>query len=176
MKKSEEIRTELEALEAEKEATIKTMVMENPERTAENHDQLWNAYWRAFGSAYYDKKENLEHELRKALNSEIEIGDGVTEYLYSDAHAYTVIAKTKKTITIQRDKAILDPNFKPEWIAGGFAGHCTNQEEQTYTYERDPEGAKVRCFWSERLGCYTTGGDQSIKIGRGRHEFYDYNF
>lgn len=176
MKKSEEIRIALENLEAEKDTTIKQMVFENPERTDDNYDQLWSAYWRAFGRAYADKKDTLEWELRKARNSEVEIGDGVTEYLYSDAHAFTVIAKTKKTITIQRDKAILDPNFKPEWIAGGFAGHCTNQEEQTYTYERNPDGEKIRCYWSERLGCYTTGGDQSIKIGLGRHEFYDYNF
>ena len=138
MKKSEEIRIALENLEAEKDITIKQMVFENPTRTAENYDQLWSTYWRAFGRAYADKKDTLEWELRKARNSEVEIGDGVTEYLYSDAHAFTVIAKTKKTITIQRDKAILDPNFKPEWIAGGFAGHCTNQEDQTYTYERNP--------------------------------------
>lgn len=96
--------------------------------------------------------------------------------LEANERGYTVIAKTAKTITIQRDTATLDPNFKPEWIAGGFAGHCTNQDEQTYTYERNPEGEKVRCYWSERLGCYTTGGDQSIRIRRGRHEFYDYNF
>jgi len=176
MKKSEEIRTALETLEATKDATIKQMVFENPDRTRENHDQLWSEYWSSFGRDYSRKKEALEWELRKARNSEVEIGDGVTEYLHSDAHAYTVIAKTKATITIQRDKATLDPNFKPEWIAGGFAGHCTNQEDQSYTYERNPEGEKVRCFWSDKLGCYTTGGDRSIKIGLGRHEFYDYNF
>ena len=176
MKRSEEIRNELEALKAEREAKIKAMVWENPERTNENHDALWDIFWKTYGWGSHRKEEALDFELHKALNQEIEVGDGVTMKLYSDAPAYTVIAKTAKTITIQRDTATLDPNFKPEWIAGGFAGHCTNQDEQTYTYERNPEGEKVRCYWSERLGCYTTGGDQSIRIRRGRHEFYDYNF
>ena len=176
MKKSEEIRIALEEHKANEKATVKKMVFENPERTAENHDALWNAYWKAYGWESHKKEQALEFELQKALNQEVEVGDGVTMHLYSDAHACTVIAKTAKTITIQRDKAIRDPNFKPEWIVGGFAGHCTNQDEQTYTYERNPEGEKVRCYWSERLGCYTTGGDQSIRIRRGRHEFYDYNF
>lgn len=96
MKKSEDIRIALENLEAEKDITIKQMVFENPARTAENHDQLWSAYWRAFGRAYADKKDTSEWELRKARNSEVEIGDGVTEYLYSDAHVFTVIAKTRR--------------------------------------------------------------------------------
>lgn len=176
MKRSEEIRNELAALEAQEEATVKAMVFENPERTAENHDQLWRAYWTSFGREASRKQEDLVRELRKELNREIAVGDGVTMYFYSDAHACTVIAKTAKTITIQRDKATLDPNFKPEWIPGGFAAHCTNQEAQSYTYERNPDAPKTRCYWSEKMGCYTTGGDQSIRIGRGRHEFYDYNF
>ncbi len=83
---------------------------------------------------------------------------------------------TAKTCKEQRDKATLDPNFKPEFIPGGFAAHCTNQDEQSYTYERDPNGEITKCYWSEKKGRFTTGGDQSIKIGPGRHEFYDYNF
>ncbi len=176
MKRSEEIKNEIAALEAKDKATVKEMVFENPAYAPENYDGLWRAYWNAFGREALTRKQELDHEYHKELNREIEIGDGVTLRLYSDCEAYTVIGKTAKTITIQRDKATLDPNFKPEWIAGGFAGHCTNQNEQTYTYERNPEGSKVKCYWSERLGCYTTGGDQSIRISRGRHEFYDYNF
>lgn len=176
MKKSEEIRNALEALAAETEAALKKMVRDNPEKTAENYNQIWRAYWDAFGNAAEKRKAALERALRKELNREIAVGDGVTMYLYSDAHACTVIAKTAKTITIQRDKAILNPNFKPEWISGGFAAHCANQEDQSYTYERDPDGEKIRCYWSEHRGCYTTGGDGSIRIGRGRHEYYDFNF
>lgn len=176
MKKSEVISKQLETLKAEYKALVKSMVFDNPERTAENHDALWNAFWKAYGWPMHQKEENLKLELRTELNREIEVGDGVTMYLWSDAHACTVIARTAKTLTIQQDKATLDPNFKPEWIAGGFAAHCTNSDEQEWTYERDPNGEIIKCRWSEKHGRWQTGSDGSIKIGRGRHEHYDYNF
>lgn len=172
MKKSEIIKNQIETLEAEYKARVKSEVFDNPERTAENHDALWSAFWNEYGCKTHYEIEGLKLQLLTELNREIEVGDGVTLHLWSDSHACTVIAKTKTTITIQRDKATLDPNFKPERI--GF--HCTNQDEQTYTYERDPEGEIIRCRWSEKHGRYQTGGDGSMKISRGRREFYDYNF
>lgn len=172
MKKSEIIKNEIATLEAEYKARIKK---EAP-ISAENYEERWGLFWSNYGREASRKIKSLENQLKTELNREIEIGDGVTLHLYSDAHACTVIAKTKTTITIQEDKATLDPNFKPEWVEGGFAGHCTNQNEQTYTYERNPKGAIHKCHWSERNGCYQTGGDGSMKITRGRREFYDYNF
>lgn len=71
----------------------------------------------------------------------IRVGDGVTVNLWSDRYAATVIKVTKSTVTVRRDKATLDPNFKPEWIPGGFAGHCINQDEQKYSYAPDENGA-----------------------------------
>jgi hypothetical protein len=47
-----------------------------------------------------------------ALANPYKIGDGVTLCGYSDRSAYTVIAVTAKTITIQRDKATLLPEKK----------------------------------------------------------------
>lgn len=176
MKKSEIIKQELEATKAEYERLVKQEVFENPKRTAENHDALWNKFFQTYGLPLYDKEKALESEYHKELNREIEVGDGVTMYLYTDRKAYTVIAKTAKTITIQRDKAIRDPKFKPEWIPGGFSAICTNSEDQEWTYERDPNGEVERCRWSEKNGRYQTGSDGSIAIGRGRHEYYDYNF
>ena len=172
MKKSETIKNQIETLEAEYEARAR---QEAPS-FAENYNELWSAFWRSYGKETHKKIENLKWELLKEQNREIEVGDGVTLHLWSDAHACTVIAKTKTTITIQRDKATIDPNFKPEWVAGGFAGHCTNQNEQSYTYERDPNGMIYKCRWSEKYGRFQTGGDGSMKITRGRREFYDYNF
>lgn len=176
MKKSETIKQQMEALEAEYEHRIQSEVYDNPERTAENHDELWMNFYRSYGAANRDRQRELEDEYRRELNREIEVGDGVTMYLWSDAHACTVIAKTAKTITIQRDKAIRDPNFTPEWIPGGFSAICTNSDEQSWTYERNPDGEIIRCRWSEKNGRYQTGSDGSIKIGIGRHEHYDYNF
>lgn len=106
----------------------------------------------------------------------LEVGDGVTLYLWSDAHACTVIAKTAKTITVQRDKAILSPDFKPKWVPGGFSAVCVNSHEQQWIYERDPNGAICRCWWSEKHGCYRTGEKGCVIVRPGRNEHYDFNF
>lgn len=112
-----------------------------------------------------------EHILTPAT---IQIGDGVTVHLWTDSHAATVIKKTAMTVTVRRDKATLDPNFKPEWIPGGFAAHCINQENQTYTYEEDPDGKIYTFRWSRKYGSYGTPGN--FQLTKGRREFYDYNF
>lgn len=176
MKRSEELKILLKNLEEENDEMLQKMVRSKCSEDGSNYDKLLNEYWRVYGSATSDKIDRLKCQIWTEECREIAVGDGVTLCLYTDANAYTVIKKTAKTILIQRDKAILDPSFKPEFVPGGFGAHCVNQEEQRYTYERDPNGETVRCYWSEKLGRYTTGGDQSIKIRPGRHEFYDYNF
>lgn len=122
----------------------------------------------------YEKAEDFNAKRLSPVT--VKVGDGVTIHLYSDAHAGTVIKKTKTTITVQQDKATIDPNFKPEFIVGGFAGHCTNQHEQTYTYERNPNGNVTVYRWSKKYNRYQGGGDGSIIVTKGRREFYDYNF
>ena len=102
------------------------------------------------------------------------VGDGATICYWSDREACTIIKVTKSTVTVRRDKAKLDPDFKPEFIPGGFSAHCTNQGEQTYTYEPDPDGHVTTFHWSKKFGTYGTPGN--LRLIRGRHEFYDYNF
>ena len=104
----------------------------------------------------------------------IQLGDGVTVNLWSDRYAATVIKVTKSSVTVRRDKATLNPDFKPEWIPGGFAAHCTNQEEQSYTYEPDESGTVYTFRWSNKYQRYGQPGN--LSLSKGRHEFYDYNF
>ena len=114
---------------------------------------------------------NMKNE--KNIRQTVKVGDGVTLRLWTDAEAYTVIRKTANTLTIRRDKATLDPAFKPEFEVGGFIARCTNQHEQSYLYEADPNGAVRRAYWSEKDRCYRADG---MTVEMGRHEFYDYNF
>lgn len=115
------------------------------------------------------------------------VGDGISVSLYTDIDAYTIIKKTATTILLQADKATLDPNWKPEFIPGGFAGHCTNQRDQTYTYDRDPNGATIKISlrrskdengnerrrWKKAgVGTFEGGGN----VYPGRRKFHDYNF
>lgn len=119
------------------------------------------------------KKANDLHE-RLLTPATAKVGDGATIHLWSDAHACTIIKVTKSTVTVRRDKATLDPGFKPEFILGGFCAHCTNQDEQSYTYEEDPNGEVSTFHWSRKYGTYGRPGN--LRLTRGRREFHDYNF
>ncbi len=119
--------------------------------------------------------------------SNLTVGDGVTVSVWTDCDAYTIIRKTPKTITLQMDKATLSPDWKPEFIVGGFAGHCVNQADQRYTYERDEnehtikitlrswlddEGSERRRWKRSGTGTNSQGGSAYA----GRRKFHDYNF
>lgn len=111
---------------------------------------------------------------RKYFHENVQVGDGVTVHYWTDQEAYTVIKKTRCTLTIRRDKATLKPTFKPIFIAGGFAGTVINQDEQEYDYEPDPNGRVYVAHWSEKKNGYYVDGH--LYVSAGRHEFYDYNF
>lgn len=105
---------------------------------------------------------------------DVKVGDGVTVHYWTDAHAGTVIKRSAKSLTIRQDKAILDPDFKPDFITGGFAAHCTNQDEQSYTYEPNEDGRIYKAYWSDRKRGFFA--EKCLRITKGRHEYYDYNF
>ena len=165
MKNSERLQKELEQVQQDIEA------MMNRRNSGVNDETTsFQAYCRLD-----DRRTTLRDQIMTEKNRELEVGDGCTVRFYTDRHACTVIKKTKTTITVQRDKATLDPNWKPEWVEGGFSAICTNQEDQTYTYERNPKGETYTLRWNEKAGRYINH-TQGIRVYPGRHEFYDYNF
>ena len=83
----------------------------------------------------------------------VKVGQGATVNYWSDRHAGTIV---------------------PEWIPGGFSGYCTNAEQQSYTYEKNPDGELITLRWSKRYNQYGQPGD--LTASKGRHEYYDYNF
>lgn len=136
----------------------------------------WDSIFNSDEYKFLNKKETeLEKELYASKNYNVEVGDGITLCVYTDCHAYTIIKRTSNTITIQQDKATLKKDFKPVFIVGGFAGHCVNQEEQDYDYERDENGRIFILHWSKKYNKWNAPkGYSSAFIGR--HEYYDYNF
>lgn len=120
------------------------------------------------------KEDALKKELEITKRYNVKVNDGVTIHIGSDAHAGTIIARTKTTLTIQQDKATLKKDWKPEIISGGFVGHCVNQDSQEYDYERDEKGRIFKAYWSKVKGKFIAEG--CLPISNGRDEFYDYNF
>ena len=102
------------------------------------------------------------------------VGEGATILKWSDRTACTIIKVTPKTVWVQEDKSTLDPEWKPEWLVGGFAGHCVNQASQQWIYERDPDGQVHKFRWSEKYQMF--GKPNEYRLIEGRHHFYDYNF
>lgn len=134
-----------------------------------------NEFFHKYLKPLKDEINKKEKEIWTFKQKKVKVGDGITLILYTDAHAYTIIKRTEKTLTIQRDKVSLKPNWKPEIIPGGFAGHCINQDEQEYDYESDLNGKIMTIHWSNKYQCWNAPHGYS-RIRLGRHEFYDYNF
>ena len=130
-------------------------------------------YNREHGRYLHLDDSELIDAWHRYFKDNAEVGDGATLCLWSDREAYTIIHRTPKSLTLRRCKAILDPNFKPEWVAGGFAGTVINQNEQSYTYEENENGRVIKAYWSEKYGRFRNG---TCNIIPDRREFYDYNF
>ena len=94
------------------------------------------------------------------------VGDGATIVLWSDRHACTIVKVTKAFVWVQRDQAVLSGDWKPEWISGGFGGHCVNQHEQRWTYTPDPSGVIIKFAWSKRYQRYGQPGDARLFFTR----------
>lgn len=113
---------------------------------------------------------------------EFAIGDGATYNGLSDAKAGTIIARTAKSITWQRDKATLLNGSGSgeadalEFSAGGFMGHTSGA--QRYSYERDTDGI-TRKFTLRKNGYWIIEGASAqtgATLTAGRNEHYDFNF
>lgn len=136
----------------------------------------------------YTAKRTAQFNERADAISALQPGDGITVSVWTDAHAYTVVRASKTRIVAREDNATLDRDFfRPEIIPGGFAGHCTNQHKQIYSYSPNPQGRLVTVSlrrWkdedgNERRAWKAAGFDthaQGGNVAPGRHKFRDYNF
>jgi hypothetical protein len=96
-------------------------------------------------------------------------------YGYSEIYPFEIVREvTDKTIEIRALVPSPDPAWTPHFIAGGFAGHCTNQNRQTWLYSSDPTAPVIRMRkrkdgkWYSKMGMHRVE-DKPLY-------FYDYNF
>lgn len=135
---------------------------------------------REFFDWYYEARWNVPFEERGAWENqafldwwnELEVGDHAHICHWSDVSPVTVIKRTAKTITVRYDKATRDPNWKPEWIPGGFSAYCTNNDEQKWIIEEDENG-RTDTFRLRKCG-WRNKADEKLLPGWMKH--YDYNF
>lgn len=110
------------------------------------------------------------------LSKRIVIGTGATFIGWSDRAAYHVVAisASRRTLTLARATARLDPTWKPIVAPGGFVGHCLNNNEQRWLIEENPNGDRVTVRLHKN-GQWREANGNRYTIGEAR-EFHDYNF
>lgn len=105
----------------------------------------------------------------------------MTEYLYSDAHAYEVVeVYGKNRMDVRQLKATEKPEAKEErmasFIPGGFVGTFDNslQEWDFESDERNP----IITVRLHKDGCYYRAGTRTcpFRMEDGPYEHYDFNF
>lgn len=103
--------------------------------------------------------------------SDFIVGGGATVCFYTDRQAFTIIRCTDNMIELQRDK--ITQLTKTVISVGGFCGHCSNNNQIEYSYEKDANGKKIKAHWSKKKERFIYDG---MSVILGKHEFYDFNF
>lgn len=120
-------------------------------------------------------RADLRDEIRE-LNKIPEVGMCANQHLWSDVHPYEIVrVVSDKTLEIRPMKAELDPNWKPEIIVGGFAGHCVNNNEQKWIYEQNLEAPVIRIRKKKDRDEWVHKG-LNYRINIDPIRFYDYNY
>lgn len=96
----------------------------------------------------------------------------VNEYGYSDVMPHEIVRViSDTTIEIRAMRADRDPNWKPEFVPGGFVGTVTNNRSQRWIITSDPTAPTVRIRLSKR-----GWGRGRFQLATAPRHFYDYNF
>lgn len=133
-------------------------------------EQYHSERWNFVGT--YEERRAQEHQMFMDWWNELEVGDHAHVCHWSDVSPVTVIKRTAKTVTVRYDKAERDPNWKPEWVVGGFSSHCTNNDDQKWIITEDPNG-RVETFRLRKSG-WRNSADEKLSPEWMKH--YDYNF
>ena len=95
------------------------------------------------------------------------IGKYINQHLYTDINPIGKIVGIKsKTIILLQPIIATKNKTKMEFITGGFAAHCVNQQSQDWVYE---EYGEVREF-------KIAANDKCNRISDTPIHYYDYNF
>ena len=94
---------------------------------------------------------------------------------YSDITPFEVVnVISEKTMEVREMQATIDPTWKPEFHVGGFSAHCSNQNEQRWTYESIEDRQVIRIRLRKDGKWYSKQG-RHVLADEPR-KFYDYNF
>ena len=94
----------------------------------------------------------------------------------SDCFPFEVVRRVSEKIVDVRSMAYqLDPTWKPVMHPGGFAAHCSNQQEQRWIITPAPDRAVVR-LRLHKDGRWRSAGGNRYTLSATPRRFHDYNF
>jgi len=100
--------------------------------------------------------------------------------LWSDVEPYEIIrVVSDKCIEIRRMNAVRDESVVLEFSIGGFAAHCSNQDEQKWIYSSNVDAPVIRIRPNKTKGYGIQWKDKHgtrYSLNTEPHKFYDYNF
>lgn len=110
----------------------------------------------------------------------LEVGKFANLHMHSDCHPYEIVrVVSAQTIELRRMTAVLDKSFQPDIAVGGFAGHCSNQQDQKWIYSVDESAPIIRARFrkwraNNQAGFYSVYGRHVLS--EQPFKFHDYNF
>ena len=94
---------------------------------------------------------------------------------YSDIHPFEIVRRVSdKTLEIRPMHTERDPEWKPNFVQGGFCGTVVNQNEQRWIITKNEKSTPFRIRLSKK-GWKDAGGAR-YQISDKPVMFYDYNF
>ena len=94
-------------------------------------------------------------------------------HMFSDVEPYEIVnVISDKTIEVRA--MTCTRNFQPEWIPGGFAGVCTNQEEQEWIIESNTSNNLLRLRRRKDGNFYK--GSMKFVLSKEPRKYYDFGY
>lgn len=95
---------------------------------------------------------------------------------YSDVEPFEVVrVVSEKCVEVRKMAYELDPAWQPEWVVGGFAGRCINQNSQKWIIASNPANPVCR-IRLQKNGNWKAPSGERFALSDRPVKFYDYNF
>lgn len=158
--KAKELKAKLEMIEAEHDEVVGQLNENFTDELNKENVRL------------VDEMMAIKEEIR-VVRAIPEVGKYANKYLYSDVEPYEIVKIVSDT-TIEVRAMNTERAFQPEFAIGGFAGHCTNNDNQEWKCTPNEKEEVVRIRKNKR-GEWVKGS-QRFSISDTPIKKYDYNF
>ena len=96
---------------------------------------------------------------------------------WTDREPFEVVRViSEQTVEIRAMDCVQDPDWKPEWVVGGFSGICLNDKSQRWIITSNPDNPVTRIRWSKRNHQWQKGTYCRFSMADEPYKYYDNNF